>query len=211
MNEGGAKKNLILYFKYTELTQRKDSWSDADITHFTHLYRRDLSLEATETQTKAAYKSAADASEAAQAAYLSAMRERYVEEQMFSDRIKSASTWWTWGLISMHFMIFVAVQFIVEPRKRRDLKNEMAGIIERVGEADRAAMAVLLSEHLKAVDSNKNDGMLVMPIETVTAKHSFWSAAGISSWITTLLADLNFWRGICFGSIMTIAMAIRAT
>ncbi|KAI8921544.1 Mdm33 family-domain-containing protein [Entophlyctis helioformis] len=122
------------------LLQRKDSWTDTDITRFTELYRRDLSLEQLETTAQASYKSATEIFEKNQVEFLSEIRERYVEEQMFSDKIRQASTWWTWGLISTHFVLFMVIQFYVEPRKKENLKREVAAIIMETSERDRAAL-----------------------------------------------------------------------
>jgi hypothetical protein len=58
------------------------------------------------------------------------MRERYVEEQMFSDKIRQTSTWWTWALMSTHLILFIVVQFVLEPRKRVALYQEIKNIIQ---------------------------------------------------------------------------------
>ncbi|KAI9101999.1 mitochondrial distribution and morphology family 33, partial [Phlyctochytrium arcticum] len=106
------------------LLQRKDSWLDSDITRFTELYRKDLNMEQSEVQAKQEYKDSIESFERCHREYLNEIRERYIEEQLYSDKIRRASTWWTWGLISLHFALFVVVQLFVEPRKRRLLKEE---------------------------------------------------------------------------------------
>ncbi|KAI8816864.1 Mdm33 family-domain-containing protein [Fimicolochytrium jonesii] len=111
------------------LLQRKDTWLDSDITRFTELYRKDLSLEQAETGAKVEYKDAVEEFERAHREYLNEIRERYIEEQLYSDKIRRASTWWTWGLISLHFCLFLAVQLFVEPRKRRKLKEDIVGAL----------------------------------------------------------------------------------
>jgi hypothetical protein len=55
----------------------------------------------------------------------SVIRERYIEEQLYSDKIRQASTWWTWGLISAHLIMFLSVNFITEPRRRRLFQEEL--------------------------------------------------------------------------------------
>lgn len=57
--------------------------------------------------SQAAYGRACDASESAQAALTNCIRERYNEEQLWSDKIRRASTWWTWGLMGLHFSSFL--------------------------------------------------------------------------------------------------------
>ncbi|KNC97478.1 uncharacterized protein SPPG_07394 [Spizellomyces punctatus DAOM BR117] len=131
------------------LLQRKDTWLDSDITRFTELYRKDLNLEQSESQAKQEYKDAVEGFEKCHRDYLNEIRERYIEEQLYSDKIRRASTWWTWGLISLHFAIFVVVQLFVEPRKRRILKEELGNLITETSEADRAALRSQLQEEFQ--------------------------------------------------------------
>ncbi|KAJ3022947.1 sensitivity to high expression protein she9 [Thoreauomyces humboldtii] len=111
------------------LLQRKDTWLDSDITRFTELYRKDLSFEQAENSAKLEHKHAAEDFDKSHREYLNEIRERYIEEQLYSDKIRRASTWWTWGLISLHFLLFLSVQLFVEPRKRRILKEELGQLI----------------------------------------------------------------------------------
>ena len=102
------------------IKDRKDKSFD-DILQLTNLYKSQLQLEKEEMAVKQQYEKTYDLLEKVQLDYLNEMRERYVEEQMYSDKIRKTSTWWTWGLISTHFVLFLIVQFIVEPKKRKDL------------------------------------------------------------------------------------------
>ncbi|TPX68683.1 hypothetical protein SpCBS45565_g02903 [Spizellomyces sp. 'palustris'] len=131
------------------LPSRKDTWLDSDITRFTELYRKDLNLEQSESQAKQEYKDAVEGFEKCHRDYLNEIRERYIEEQLYSDKIRKASTWWTWGLISLHFAIFVVVQLFVEPRKRRILKEELGNLITETSEADRAALRSQLQKEFQ--------------------------------------------------------------
>jgi ATP-dependent Zn protease len=154
---------------------------------FTELYRKDLSFENIEANRKAEYKEATSNFEAAQVDYLAEMRERYIEEQMFSDRIKSASTWWTWGLISTHFILFVMIQFYVEPKKKQDLQDNMKRIITETAEAER--------KYLKGYISSLN----------TDTKKSSSSPIPKNAYID-FLKDSQFYLGMISGLIMTIAL-----
>jgi sensitive to high expression protein 9 len=52
------------------LLQRKDTWTDLDVTAFTELYRSDLNLEQEELISKTKYKEAGDAFDRAHLDYL---------------------------------------------------------------------------------------------------------------------------------------------
>lgn len=131
------------------LMQRKDSWNEGDITSFTELYRKDLSFELHEEELKSRYKNAARLFDGAQEDYLAAMRERYVEEQMFSEKVRSASNMWTWGLILTHLILFTTVNFFVEPRKKRQLKQDVGEMILASADTNYLRIAAIL-EHLSA-------------------------------------------------------------
>ena len=119
------------------LMQRKDSWSTADVSLFTELYRKEIALEQQELGFKQEQAKYFEHLEKAQADYLAEIRERYMEEQLYSDKIRSASTWWTWGLITTHFLIFITVQFVTEPRKREKLKQELLEAMQAQAEVDK--------------------------------------------------------------------------
>ncbi|KAJ3186332.1 sensitivity to high expression protein she9 [Gaertneriomyces sp. JEL0708] len=142
------------------LLQRKDSWLDSDITRFTELYRKDLNLEQSENQARNEHQAATEAFDRCHREYLNEIRERYIEEQLYSDKIRRASTWWTWGLISLHFALFVVIQLFVEPRKRRILKEELSALITNTSATDVkdvegaiGAQLAPLTQRLAAIES----------------------------------------------------------
>lgn len=54
-----------------------------------------------------------------------------LQEQAWSDKIRRASTWWTWGLMGLHFASFVAVYTFLEPRKRQALTDAVSAMLQR--------------------------------------------------------------------------------
>ncbi|PHH85771.1 hypothetical protein CDD83_11193 [Cordyceps sp. RAO-2017] len=111
----------------TTLLARKDSWSPSDLERFTELYRTDHVLEGEVAAAQEALTEA-EAEEQSLGQRLSAgILKRYHEEQIWSDRIRRASTWGTWGLMGMNFVLFVALQFVAEPWRRKRL---VRGVVE---------------------------------------------------------------------------------
>lgn len=112
----------------TTLLARKDTWTPADLERFTALYRSDHELEA-QVGAAAAELTEAEADEARLSGELNAgILKRYHEEQIWSDRIRRQSTWGTWGLMGVNVVLFLVLQFVAEPWRRRRLVN---GIAER--------------------------------------------------------------------------------
>ncbi|TLS26529.1 hypothetical protein PpBr36_04930, partial [Pyricularia pennisetigena] len=110
----------------TTLLARKDGWSPLDLERFTTLYRQDHQLE-TEAQRAARELTEAEDDEARlSAALTNGIMRRYHEEQVWSDRIRRASTWGTWGLMGVNILLFLVLQFVAEPWRRRRLVRSIA-------------------------------------------------------------------------------------
>lgn len=102
-----------------DLLQRKHLWSPNDVIRFTDLYRSEHANEQAELKSKQEYKQAEANVEEKSRRLMTIIMERYHEEQVWSDKIRAASTYGTWGLIGMNIMAFLIVQGFVEPRRRR--------------------------------------------------------------------------------------------
>lgn len=110
----------------TALLARKDTWNPADLERFTTLYRSDHELE-TRVTAAAAELTEAESDESRLGAGLNAgILKRYHEEQIWSDRIRRQSTWGTWGLMGVNVLLFLVLQFVAEPWRRRRLINGVA-------------------------------------------------------------------------------------
>ncbi|KAK3829040.1 MAG: Mdm33 family-domain-containing protein, partial [Benniella sp.] len=102
-----------------DLLQRKHLWTPDDVIRFTDLYRSEHANEQAEQKAKADYKQAESSVEEKSRMLTRVIMERYHEEQVWSDKIRAASTYGTWGLVGVNVMAFLIVQAFVEPRRRR--------------------------------------------------------------------------------------------
>jgi sensitive to high expression protein 9 len=114
-----------------ELLQRKHAWSPTDLERFTQLYRSDHTNEQAEIAAQERLAEAERTADEAQAQLARSILARYHEEQIWSDKIRRASTWGTWGLMGFNVLLFIVVQLGLEPWKRRRL---VGGFEEKVRE-----------------------------------------------------------------------------
>ncbi|GAB1319667.1 sensitivity to high expression protein she9 [Madurella fahalii] len=184
----------------TTLLARKDTWNPADLERFTTLYRLDHELEA-QVAGAAAELTDAETDEARLSAELNAgILKRYHEEQIWSDRIRRQSTWGTWGLMGVNVVLFLVLQFVAEPWRRKrlmrgiaetersvmdEVKRELAEVraaLEASGlkelatataarqSDDEAAVVPVVGGHLDAVSASVTDPEAITPTEEAPSK-----------------------------------------
>ncbi|KAJ2800392.1 sensitivity to high expression protein she9 [Coemansia guatemalensis] len=114
------------------LLQRKHLWNEDDVARFTDLYRDEHQAESTEHKTAAELRNAESLVDKRYNELVSSIRERYHEEQVWSDKIRRASTYGTWAVLFMNIIALFMAQAIFEPRKRRKI---VAGVDEKLNVA----------------------------------------------------------------------------
>ena len=184
--------------------ERKSSLED--IARITELYKKQLSLESAEEQAKLKYKRVTDVMERVSVEYLNEMRERYIEEQMYSDKIRRASTYWTIGLMGIHLLLFLTVQFVVEPRKRQDLQNRMEKMLKEYSQSDRLAFESLLSQFASTAalaSSASPDLPLIVSHDQLTSTQgpdggAFIGSADLPLSVSDGPNQISFWKDVQF-------------
>ena len=112
------------------LLQRKQSWSDEDLMRFTELYRKEMRLEACEAEAKSTNQQLEKAVDQAHQHLMDTVRERYQEEQLWSDKIRRLSTYGTFSLMALNLFLFLLIQLWLEPKKRGDLLENFGNIVD---------------------------------------------------------------------------------
>ncbi|KAM3552057.1 hypothetical protein ARSEF4850_007578 [Beauveria asiatica] len=151
----------------TTLLARKDMWSPTDLERFTELYRTDHELEGAVAAAQAALTEAETEEQSLNQRLNAGILKRYHEEQIWSDRIRRASTWGTWGLMGMNFVLFVLLQFFAEPWRRKRL---VRGVVEHerdVLEGVRTEMEALKADLEIKLETALRPGKEEMPAPAV--------------------------------------------
>lgn len=115
-----------------ELLQRKSSWTDGDVSAFTSLVRSDHHLEQHEVATKAKVSENDDALDREFGELMRAILARYHEEQVWSDKIRSASTYGSMMVLGVNVVVFILAIVVVEPWKRRRLAQTFEKKVEEM-------------------------------------------------------------------------------
>jgi sensitive to high expression protein 9 len=130
-----------------DLLSRKSSWGDSDVSRFTTLVRQDHIFEQEEVRAKDAAAKAEDTVEREFSALMRAILNRYHEEQVWSDKIRSASTYGSLAVLGLNVLIFLMATIFVEPWKRRKLATTFE---KKVDEMD-AKNSVVIGEAMTAL------------------------------------------------------------
>ncbi|THV04463.1 hypothetical protein K435DRAFT_649227 [Dendrothele bispora CBS 962.96] len=115
-----------------DLLQRKSSWTDYDVSRFTTLVREDHHFEQEETRAKVAVDEAEAAVEKEFTELTRSILARYHEEQVWSDKIRSASTYGQLAVLGLNLAVFVLAIVLVEPWKRKRLAQTFEKKIEEM-------------------------------------------------------------------------------
>lgn len=115
------QRRSTLQKEMNDLLTRKHNWNAEDLERFTILYRNDHANEQNEINSQENLNNAEQAVDAIQLKLTQSILTRYHEEQIWSDKIRRASTWGTWILMGINIFLFMIATFFVEPWKRRRL------------------------------------------------------------------------------------------
>ncbi|KAJ3568374.1 hypothetical protein NP233_g5754 [Leucocoprinus birnbaumii] len=129
-----------------ELLQRKSIWNDMDVARFTTIVRQDHLYEQEEARAKAAVDETEAAVEREFTSLMRSILARYHEEQVWSDKIRSASTYGSLAALGLNLLVFILAIVIVEPWKRRRLAQTFEKKIEEMSIESKERMEESLKE-----------------------------------------------------------------
>ncbi len=119
--EEAVQKRSDSQREVNSLLERKSTWTDTNVSRFTVLVRQDHALEQEESRAKAAVGQTEDEVEREFSALMRSILARYHEEQVWSDKIRSVSTYGQLAVLGVNVFVFVLAIVLVEPWKRRRL------------------------------------------------------------------------------------------
>ncbi|EGN98027.1 hypothetical protein SERLA73DRAFT_56573 [Serpula lacrymans var. lacrymans S7.3] len=145
--DDAAAQRSVSQREVNDLLQRKSNWSDGDVSRFTSLVRQDHLYEQDEARAKARVEETEDAVEREFSELMRSILARYHEEQVWSDKIRSASTYGSLAVLGLNLAVFLLAIAVVEPWKRRRLAQTFEKKIEEMNE-ENATMLNGAMQHL---------------------------------------------------------------
>ena len=163
------------------LLERKHAWTDSDVIKFTSLVRADHTSNTSVQTTKTALVQAEAEVEKAFDALMKSILHRYHEEQVWSDKIRSVSTYGSLIVLVVNLVVFLGAIAVVEPWKRKrlvkGLEDRVKGMMETVeGKVEHEMLAVkemLHGVHVALAAISTGDESRLGEALSMTAASSF--------------------------------------
>ncbi|KAK0201987.1 Mdm33 family-domain-containing protein [Desarmillaria ectypa] len=136
----------------SDMLQRKHTWNDNDVLRFTAVVREDHTIEQEEARAKAAVDDSEAALDREFSELMRAILGRYHEEQIWSDKIRSASTYGQLTVLALNLLVFILAILFVEPWKRRRLAQTFEKKTEELSREAKEATETGLAEIRKELE-----------------------------------------------------------
>ncbi|KAF8650172.1 hypothetical protein AX16_005406 [Volvariella volvacea WC 439] len=140
-----------------DLLQRKSHWSDHDVSRFPTLMRQDRLYEQEETRAKQAVDESESNVEKEFSQLMRTILARYHEEQVWSDKIRSASTYGSLAALALNLIVFVTAILFVEPWKRRRLAQTFEKKVDELSKENAERLDISLREIGKQLKEQEID------------------------------------------------------
>ena len=179
---GAVSERSTSQRQLSDLLSRKPSWTEEDLSRYTNLLHSEHSQARAEKEAQKDYEDAEEQMQDAFDDLMRAITQRYHEEHIWSDRMRSLSTWGSVGIAVLNgewryhslydlgtdldhgsnfeALIFTLAIFLVEPYKRKRLAQTLEGRLV-AGEAENTARLeraiTSFEDKINAVQVSMND------------------------------------------------------
>lgn len=107
--------------RHAALLMRRDQWDQHDANEFSRITGEEVKSRKELAKARDRLRQAEANAAQCQIEYMDAMRRRYHEEQVWQDKWRVLSTYWTWALIGLNTVVFIGGQFFLQRRETRRL------------------------------------------------------------------------------------------
>jgi len=111
--------------KINELLHRKPEWESTELVEFTELCQTEHEITKASQSAKQHLVEAEKEVDLSLTTYLNALREHYHQEQVWAEKGRRISTFFSFGLVVFNSLLFLISIFVVEPRKRESVAKRV--------------------------------------------------------------------------------------
>jgi len=144
--------------KHTRLLQTRDRWTSLEAMEFAKILEEEvqvrLELEVARKELTLLEQAQLDTMHR----YMSDLRKRYQEEQLWQDKWRVYSTYGTWGLIVLNSIVFMISQYMVRLRENRRMKEIQDSIRQSLATNEGTLRAIQATGRNRGERNNIDDG-----------------------------------------------------
>ena len=118
-----------------DLLTRKTAWTQDDVSRFPQLFAAEHSLSQEISDATAELRRAETRVDSAYDSLVQSLMQRYHDEQVWSDRIRSISALSTWALVGLNVLIFLITLVVLEPRRLERFTIKIISKLEQLESA----------------------------------------------------------------------------
>lgn len=179
---------------------------------FTSLVREDHLLEQEEARAKLAVEEAENAVENEFTELMRSILARYHEEQVWSDKIRSASTYGQLAVLGLNMFVFILAIVLVEPWKRKRLAQTFEKKVEELNEEYKE----MLGDNMQIIQKQLEDqAVIIAALTAAVAKVDFQTQHPVEEVVhdqdepvlnstgiwTKAMKDRNFGEAVAMGAL----------
>jgi hypothetical protein len=145
--------------KHTRLLQTRDRWTSLEANEFAKILKEEVQIR---TELEVARKELALLEQSQLVSmhrYMSDLRIRYQEEQLWQDKWRIYSTYGTWGLIVLNSIVFMSSQYMVRVRENQRMKEIQESIRHSLAMNEGTLRAIQEGQHTDRDRGKKNNNM----------------------------------------------------
>lgn len=142
----------------TDLLQHRPTWSEADVERFTQLVKVDHSGSMASGRDKERVDRLEVETDAAFGGLMRSILTRYHEEQTWSDKLRSLSTYAQIAVLGVNAVLFLGAIVLVEPWKRKRMVEGFEGRVREMTEEVTREVEGLRGEITRALASTGGGG-----------------------------------------------------
>lgn len=135
-----------------DLLSRKNSWTEADLSRYTELLRKEHALSRQEAEAEKELERTEAQVQEAFDELMKAVMMRYHEEQIWSDRMRGMSTYGSLIVAGLNAFLFILAILLVEPYKRKRLAQTFEERLVRAEEQSRELILASVEKFQSSLD-----------------------------------------------------------
>ena len=191
-----------------DLLNKKSSWNDEQLLSFTDLVKNDHQIEKLEKEALELVDKYESLVEKGFDKLVKSILERYHEEQIWSDKIRSLSSTYTLLALGINVIVFISAIIIIEPYKRKKMINELEVNLKNDKELFLSKFNEINSNFLSFIDNSNNEALKDVDVERSQLSSIQPSSSTPSTKTNTIINKITKNKNILIGFVLGVTITL---